>query len=269
MERNYAQLLARSAIAGAVWIAGAFVEGDTRLVLWLVALVLDYGAPLLGFALPGAARTPMSTWSLAGGHLAERCQLVVLIALGESVLVTGEGFAELSHTTTTVLAFIVTFGLSAALWWLYFARHAEAAVKRVAKSSDPARIGRGGYAYAHALMVAGVIVAAVGDELTLRHPHGNISAALALTVLGGVALFNAGMVLFVRITGGLDSFERGMTAVFFTVLVALGLLSFAFSPLALTTGSLVALLGLVAAAAWHAGVDEGEAPPDPATSLLR
>jgi low temperature requirement protein LtrA len=256
MGRNYAQLLTWSAIAGMAWIAGAFTGQDTRLVLWVVALLIDYGAPLTGFALPLVGRTPMSDWSLSPGHLAERCQLVLLIALGESVLVTGEGFARLSHTTSTVVAFIVTFGLSVALWWLYFARHADAALARVADSDDPARLGRSGYAYAHAIMVSGVIVAAVGDELVLHHPRGGISIALALVVLGGVVLFIVGMVLFVLSTGGLDRFERDMTAALFIVLVLLGLVSFALSPLALSAGALVALLGLVAGAAWHARTED-------------
>jgi low temperature requirement protein LtrA len=261
MGRNVAQLLAWSVIAGVAWIAGALVTGDTRLVIWIIAVILDYGAPLLGYALPGVRRTPMTAWSLSPEHLAERCQLVVLIALGESVLVTGEGFAMLSHRRATVAAFIVTFGLSVALWWLYFARHAAAARERVASSSDPARLGRSGYAYAHAVMVAGVIVAAVGNELTLHHPHGDVSVAFALTVLGGVALFNVGMVIFVFTTGGFDRFERRMISAFFGALILLGLLSFALSPLALTTGALAALLGVVAAAAWHARADDSEQLP--------
>jgi low temperature requirement protein LtrA len=261
MGRNFAQLLAWSAIAGVAWIAGALVNGDARLVIWVIAVILDYGAPLVGYALPGVGRTPMTAWSLSPAHLAERCQLVVLIALGESVLVTGDGFAMLSHTSATVAAFIVTFGLSVALWWLYFARHAAAARERVESSSNPARLGRSGYAYAHGVMVAGVIVAAVGNELTLRHPHGDVSVAFGLTVLGGVALFNVGMVLFVLSTGGFDRFEQRMIAAFFGALIGLGLLSFALSPLELTTGALIALLGVVVAAAWHARLDDSNQVP--------
>ena len=76
------------------WVAGAFVHGDARLVVWLIALVLDLSAPMHGFALPGIAGTPIEQWTLPGGHLAERMQLVLLIALGESVLRAGETFAS-------------------------------------------------------------------------------------------------------------------------------------------------------------------------------
>jgi low temperature requirement protein LtrA len=85
MGRNYAQLLAWSCIAGAAWVVGGFARGGTRLLVWIAAVVLDYAAPLHGFALPRLGRTPIGDWTLAGGHLAERNQLVLLIALGESI----------------------------------------------------------------------------------------------------------------------------------------------------------------------------------------
>jgi low temperature requirement protein LtrA len=260
MGRNYAQLLAWSALAGAAWIAGALAEGDARLALWILALAIDYGAPLVGFALPGVGRTPMRDWSLSPGHLAERCQLVVIIALGESVLVTGQGFAELERATQTVLAFVVAFLGSAALWWLYFARHAEAAVSRVSQSDDPARLGRGGYAYSHAIMVAGVIVTAVGDDHVIAHPTGSVEAATALTVLGGPAIYLIGMMLFVLTTGGLDRFERIASAGVFALLAVLGLAAQALSPLALAVGATACLIVLVALAALHAR-DEQEGRP--------
>ncbi len=68
MRRNYAQLLAWSAIAGALWIVGALAHGDGRIVVWLAALAVDLGAPAVGFRLPGADPTPMEDWTLAGSH---------------------------------------------------------------------------------------------------------------------------------------------------------------------------------------------------------
>jgi low temperature requirement protein LtrA len=256
MGRNYSQLLAWSAFGGVAWIAGALVDGDTRLVLWIVALAIDYGAPAVGFVLPRLGRTPMSDWSLSPGHLAERCQLVVIIALGESLLVTGQTFAGLDHTTATVAAFVVAFLGSAALWWLYFARHARAAAERVARSDDPARLGRGGYAYAHAVMVAGVIVTAVGDELVIAHPTGHVDTATAMCVLGGAALFAAGMAMFVVSTQGLDHFERVMIAVWFGAIIVLGYAAAQASPLVLAIVTTALLFALVAAAAWHASAED-------------
>jgi low temperature requirement protein LtrA len=252
MGRNYAQLLAWGVFAGVAWIAGALVEGDARLALWIAAVLLDYGGPAARFALPGLGGTPLTDWSLRPGHLAERCQLVVIIALGESILITGVGFSELERDAATVVAFLSAFLGSAALWWLYFARHAAAARDRMLQSDDPARLGRGGYAYAHALMVAGVIVTAVGDELVIAHPEGEVDTATALTVLGGPAIFVLGMVIFVGSTGGLDRFEQIAGAVFFGTLGVLALAAVVISPLALGVVTMLVLFGLVAAAAAHA-----------------
>jgi low temperature requirement protein LtrA len=260
MRRNFAQLLAWSAFAGVLWLAGAALDGDARLLVWTLAVVADWSAPLAGFWLPGAGRTPMTDWTLRPGHLAERCQLVVIIALGESILVTGQSFSELERTVPRVAAFVLAFAGSAALWWLYFARHSGAALDRVSRSADPARLGRGGYTYAHAVMVAGVIVAAVGDELVIAHPGGDATAATALTVLGGAALYLAGMTVFVVATGGLDCFERIATVLCFVALAAIGAATALLSPLALTGATVGVLLGLVAAAAYHASTSPRPAP---------
>src|SRR5919204_204378 len=107
MARNYLQLLTWSFIAGAFWLGGAFVHGDTRLFVWIAAVLVDYAAPLHGFALPGLRRTRMSDWPLGGGHLAERNRLVLLIALGESILAVGATFAGMNWTASTATGFAV------------------------------------------------------------------------------------------------------------------------------------------------------------------
>jgi low temperature requirement protein LtrA len=116
MARNYPQLLAWSCMAGVLWLAGAFVHGDERLGVGIAAVIVDVGAPLHGFALPALGRTPMSDWPLAGGHLAERNRLVLLIALGESILAVGATFAGMDWTASTAAAFAVGFIATAALW---------------------------------------------------------------------------------------------------------------------------------------------------------
>ena len=193
MERNYAQLLAWSAISGAVWIAGALAHGDARLWLWIAALVLDLGAPLHEFRLPGVSGTPLEAWTLAGGHLAERCQLVLLIALGESVLRVGATFGAEHGRAAVDSAFVVGFVTTVSLWAIYFLHHAEEGARSMAIATGAAaRMGRSGYAYAHAIMVAGVIVVAVGIRLAIGDPEGSSTTAVAATVLGGPAIYLAG-----------------------------------------------------------------------------
>jgi low temperature requirement protein LtrA len=195
MGRNYAQLLAWSCIAGVAWIAGAAVEGDARLLLWIVAVLVDYAAPWHGFALPRLGRTPTSDWTLAGSHLAERNQLVLLIALGESILAIGASFAGLSWTAPVVGAFLVGFLATASFWWTYFGRAGEAA-RTIARAADPTRVARAGYAYAHGIMVAGVIVLAVAIDLTIAEPTADSWGRASAVILGGPILFLAGNLVF-------------------------------------------------------------------------
>src|SRR4029434_8964532 len=97
--------------------------------------------------------------------------LFVIIALGESILVTGSAFAQQGWNTATVSAFVVAFLGSVAMWWIYFDTGAERGSRRIAQSDDPGRQGRLAYTYLHLLVIAGVIVSAVADELVLVHPH--------------------------------------------------------------------------------------------------
>src|ERR671936_1487443 len=244
MARNYAQLLAWSCIAGVAWIVGAFLHGDARLLTWIAALALDYGAPLHGFALPRVGRTPTRAWTLAGGHLAERNRLVVLIALGESILALGKSFSELHADAAIVTAFVAGFVMIAALWWVYFVRYAEEATRAISRSVDPARMGRAGYAYAHAIMVAGVIVVAVAIERTMADPHGDTSTATAAVILGGPALYLAGNALFNFALTGRTPRSRLVGMVLLALLVPVAA---AVEPLALSIAATLVVLGLALA----------------------
>src|ERR1700728_2931016 len=178
MRRNYAQLLAWSCIAGVIWIVGAFVGHELRLWLWLGALAVDLAAPVHGFRLPGVGATPMEDWSLAGSHLAERCQLVLMIALGESVLRVGLTFSQHSGSPSVDASFIVGFLAAAGLWATYFLQYAERGVEAIGSTpTAAASVGRTAYAYAHAMMVAGVIVVAVAIRLTIDNPDEGLSVA--------------------------------------------------------------------------------------------
>jgi low temperature requirement protein LtrA len=241
MGRNYSQLLAWSAIAGVFWLAGGIVHGDARLVVWIVALAVDYGAPIHGFWLPGAGRTPTRDWTLAGGHLAERCRLVLLIALGESILAVGATFGGLTWSASVVAAFVVGFVGTVSLYWIYFGGHAERAGEVIERADDPTRIGRTGYAYAHGIMVGGVIVVAVGIELTIGHATGATSAAAAWVILAGPALYLAGNSLFKYTLAGRPPVSR---LVAIAVLALLTPLAAVVDPLALSTAAAVVTVTL-------------------------
>jgi len=195
MTRNFQRILAWLMLSGVFWIAGAFLDGQQRLLCWTLALLIELISPSLYFWVPGLGRSSLSDWNVEGNHMAERCALFVIIALGESLLVTGATFAELTLSFTGVIAFLVAVLGSIGMWWVYFDSGAERAHHRIAHSSDPGRQARIAYTYLHVLIVAGVIVSAVADELVLVHPdHANDAGILV--IVGGPWLFLLGNALF-------------------------------------------------------------------------
>jgi low temperature requirement protein LtrA len=232
LRRNFQRILAWLVASGLLWLAGGLARGTAREALWLAAVAVDAAAPACGFYTPGMGRSRTTDWTITGGHMAERCQLFIIIALGESLLVTGTTFAELALSAVTLAAFVVAFAGSVALWWLYFDRSAADASGVIERSEDPGRLGRSAYTYAHIPMVAGIIVAAVGDELVITHPTGHAGAATAATVLGGPALFLAGHAAFKWLVFGRVSVPRLLAILALGGLWPLGQ---ALSPLLLAT----------------------------------
>ena len=124
-----------------LWIAGGLAEGDRRVLLWAAAVVIDYVVTWFGFPIPGLGRSRTPEWMIAGAHLAERHELFIILALGESILVTGATYGELPRSMATVMAFVVAFIGSVALWWLYFDRGAEAGREAITHTVDPGWLG--------------------------------------------------------------------------------------------------------------------------------
>jgi low temperature requirement protein LtrA len=104
LRRNFQRVLAWLVTAGALWLAGGLGHGTAREVLWLAAVVVDLIGPMCGFLTPTLGRSRTTDWTIAGWHMAERCQLFIIIALGESILVTGAvcGRNHISDHLTTI-----------------------------------------------------------------------------------------------------------------------------------------------------------------------
>jgi low temperature requirement protein LtrA len=171
-SRNFIRISAWFAASGVLWIAGGLAEGGARLALWGGAIALEYLSPALGFWTPGMGRARAEEWDVEGGHLAERCALFTIIALGESILVMGATTATLAWTPMVIAAFLASFAGSLAMWWIYFSFTAEAASEAISHAKDPGRVARAAYTYIHLLPIAGIIVTAVADEWTIHHPTG-------------------------------------------------------------------------------------------------
>jgi low temperature requirement protein LtrA len=159
---------------------------------------MDVISPAFGFFVPGLGRTPTTEWIINSFHLAERCAGFILIALGESITVTGATFYSLHWSGLSTAAFLTAFLGAAAMWWIYFDTAAERTAHAFAASADPGRIARAAYTYLHAVLVAGIIVVAVADELVLTHPTARADMAAALVTIGGPALYLLGNGIFRR-----------------------------------------------------------------------
>lgn len=199
--RNFQRITAWLLLSSIFWTAGAFSE-QARFGFWVLAIVIEFVSPSLGYWLPGLGRSETTDWDVEGSHLAERCGLFVIIALGESILLTGATFSGHEWTMELIAAFAVAFLGSITMWWIYFDIGAERASRIITHDADPGRIGRLAYTYIHVLIVAGIIVAAAADELTLAHPTGYVDFKTAFATIGGPALFIAGNLLFKHVTAG-------------------------------------------------------------------
>ena len=206
LERERAvRILIWFVAAGVFWLAGALADGTARGLLWLVALAIDYCAPSVLYWVPGRPRLTHETWQVETSHFSERFQLFVIIALGESIVVTGATTAELDLDLATLTAFALAFVSTAALWWLYFDYVARIAERRLASAPDRTRLARDGYTYLHAVLVAGVILSAVGDEIVIAHATEELHTPELVVVAAGPALYLVGHVLFrLRMAGSLS-----------------------------------------------------------------
>jgi low temperature requirement protein LtrA len=200
--RNFQRISVWFTLFSLFWLAGGLAEGDLRLGLWAVAVIIENIAPSVGFWTPRLGRSTTADWVVEGSHMAERCGLFIIIALGESILVTGAIFAAPEWTWMSKLAFFVAFLGSVAMWWIYFDSGAERGSDRIAHSADPGRLARLAYTYLRLPIVAGIIVTAVGDEFSLTHPADRADAGTAAAILGGPALYLAGTTLFRRAIAG-------------------------------------------------------------------
>jgi low temperature requirement protein LtrA len=193
---NAVRITAWLSLSAIFWISGGFAQGHSRLLLWAVALGIEYISPAVRFWIPKYGATEMSEWVVEGGHMAERCAGFIIIALGESIVVTGATFADLAWTTETVSAFASAFVGALAMWWIYFHRGAEAGSELISRSSEPGRLARLAYTYLHMPIVAGIILAAVANELVLTHPADHSDLKTVLSAIGGPLLFLVGTILF-------------------------------------------------------------------------
>jgi len=175
-------------VAAVVALAGGFVDPDYRSWVWLASLVID---------VVGTLTVANLEWHVSPSHFAERFALIVIIALGESIVAIGIGTSELTRDTTYAVSVIVAFAGVAALWWAYFDFTAIAAERSLRRASEVARgpLARDVFTYFHYPVVLGIILYAVAAKKTLEHPLDPLSEAGRWALGLGMALFLAAFAL--------------------------------------------------------------------------
>jgi low temperature requirement protein LtrA len=182
-------LAVSTAIGVGILVGASFADGTLQGALWALALLLDMGGPYL-FGAEG--------WKLMPAHFAERHGLIVIIALGESIVAIGAG-AEGELSTGVVASAIIGVAVAAALWWLYFDVVALVAERRLAGAAvgrEQNEIARDSYSYLHFPMVAGIVLVALGMKKTLGHPEDALKLVPAAALLGGTVVYLLAHVAF-------------------------------------------------------------------------
>ncbi len=181
-RRSVFAFAASTTIVLGLLVGASFVNGGVQATLWAIAVLLDWAVP---------AFVGVEQWRLAPAHFAERHDLVIIIALGESVVALGAG-ATVDLTASVTVAAVLGMGLAAALWWLYFDVVALVTKRRLIQATEgPERnaLARDSYSYLHFPMVAGIVLGALGLEETLAHVNEPLDAVHAFALLGGTAIY--------------------------------------------------------------------------------
>jgi low temperature requirement protein LtrA len=189
LRRSVTGLAVSTAIAVAILTLASLFDGLAQGALWGLAIFLDMAGPYF-FGAEG--------WKLVPGHFAERHGLILIIALGESIVAIGVGASgalDLGIGATAVLGIF----LAAALWWTYFDVVALISARRLGQA-EPGRVqnelARDSYSYIHLLMIAGIVLIALGLKVTIGHYDEHLHAEPAFALLGGVAIYLIGLVSF-------------------------------------------------------------------------
>lgn len=191
------RILAWTSVSAVAWVAGANVEDPwLRLGLWGAAIGFEYLGPASLFWVPGRGRSDWSSWRVRGGHFSERAALFVIIVLGESILVVGGGLAEHEPTPGVALAAISAFANAVLMWFLYFAHGQERGNRFINSHEATGPVARVSYTYLHVVIVIGLVLSSHGSELALAHPNEDADGWFSILVLGGTAIYIAGLLAF-------------------------------------------------------------------------
>jgi low temperature requirement protein LtrA len=242
-------------VSGIFWMLGAFAAGWARLVWWLAAIAIDYVAGGIRYPIPRFGRVPIQQYEQASaGHLGERYQQIIVLALGDLLLVPTLRIGTTEFTPARLGAFLITLTTTLLLWQIYVFR--SGAILQVAINRKPARISRSA-PYTHFLMVAGIVSTAAGFDLVINRPTGSTPMEWIALIVSGPTLFLVGRSIFGYVVFQIFAWSRlAWIAVLIAATPAIALLP---PVLAITTTTAV-LCGVVASDAIRARRDSRTLP---------
>jgi low temperature requirement protein LtrA len=176
------RLVPPATLAPGVILVAGFFDGRAQAAFWVVALAIDY---------LGALRGRGEGLRISPAHFAERHGLIVIIALGESIVAIGIGASGVSLSRGVVTAAVLGIVAVAALWWAYFDVHSVMAERQLSDLRGAARavFARDQYSYLHTPMIAGVVLFALGLKKTIEHVGDPLETVPAVALCGGLALY--------------------------------------------------------------------------------
>jgi low temperature requirement protein LtrA len=215
--------------AASILVLAGVVSGTSRAACWVAALAVDYG---------GLFRADIRDWRVEPAHFAERHGLMIIIALGESIVAIGVGASSLGLRAGVVTGAFLGIAVAATLWWAYFDVVATVAELKLREAEGPAcaRIARDSYSYLHLPMVAGIVIFAFGVKTTLGHVDLHLHGVAAAALCGGVALYLVALSGFKRRNVGSFNYPRLVAAAVLAALVPVALAVPALLSLALVAG---------------------------------
>jgi low temperature requirement protein LtrA len=224
-----------STISAVLIIVAGFLETEARIALWAIALAVDYGGVLVG---RGAG------WRVSPGHFAERHGLIVIIAIGESIVAVGLGAAGVALSAGIVTAALLGVALAAALWWTYFDWVAIVSERVLAQATGAARasLARDMYSYLHLPMVAGIVLFALAMKKTLEDVDDPLKSVPAAALCGGLALYMLAHVISRYRISGTIGHGRPVAFVALLAILPLAVEVPAIGALAIVTAVFVALI---------------------------
>lgn len=181
LRRSVVSFTGTTVVAIGILVGASGLDGGAQAAAWVVAILLDWGGAIFG----------VDGWRLVPAHFAERHNLVIILALGESIVALGAG-VDVDLTAAVIAAAVLGIGLASALWWIYFDLVATVTERRLTRATEGRQrnsLARDSYSYLHFPMVAGIVLGALGLEETLAHVDRPLRTVHAFALLGGTSIY--------------------------------------------------------------------------------